>query len=1612
VETRAQVLPYESLAWEDFERLCLRCARTESDIERAQLYGIRGQKQAGIDLYARLATGEYRVYQCKNEGGFGPAKIGAAVDKFLNGPWADRAKGLVLCTRENLSSTDRSNEFEKQAKRLKAKDITLTAWDAGALDELMKGRPEIVDDFFGRPWVELFCGKAAANKLDGRLDASAVRAYRRDLRAFYSKLFLVHDRGLPAAAVRTGTPLGVYQRYVLPFVYHVQRNDSVVPGTLRTPSPEVRSSADDSRSSLARVQRQVSRRQRVALENWLILTKRAIVIADFGLGKTSLLRFLALDVLDDSPKLRRLAAQWGGRLPVWVPFALWTRLLSDPTTADTSLSDLLHKWLHSQNEERLWPLVEQALNDDRLLLLVDGLDEWSNSAAANIAGQRLALFVEHRNVPVVAVGRHAGISRLSLAVQDWPVGELADFERDQQRKLATQWIEHSIRCEVDGDDAELQIRTQIKVDELMQELSSPELSALARVPLLLSLLILLKLHNVTLPDDRFKAYDELLRHLITVHPLRRREVAGVSEPSSLSVDDTARVLADLAFTLQRDYDEGMLDRAAAIAIVEKYLKSDEGLGFDPQDARQLARELIDSEGAATGLLVCRSENTIGFFHRSLQEYLAAQNLSRLGLETQLGILREHARDEGWHEVIRGLLHLTSRRDDVQKFIDEMERLDLNPIEKLDLEDLLTEAAVGDYNLPPTQARRLLDRAINVIETGPWLPHRERLLSRLLRGLRQSPTGERIRRKIAQWFPGTRWRDSLYQSVGEWQNSEGILDTLWRGLYDDELSNQRAAALAMVQQFSGDLALGDRLARVCQFDQHHIARAVAIEALAVGWPSHGDFQLILIAATASASPFLWWAAIAARVSMGKHTSADLDSLLDFGRIPSGLDHNLRHDLPGLLAKGWSQSPILKAECLWSLDHVNYPQSLDHRVAMETLLRAFPNDVEIGMRLAHRIEHEQFPFIGLGFGYGNGWDLLAMNFKENAAISRAVDIWLDRDHFIDHDRVIAALYGRTSKGKAKLLAALNSGGFIHAPAFGLLEGWGIVDTEVRDHLLPIARDINSGARIAHLLPQIVEDRKECLELLLSMLASENCSRPDFVILGLKKLKEPDQNSKACTLALTKYTKADGVRRHELSRSIIGTFSDDPRVRPLAIEELERLGGNATTVAAAFGSDPEIRTLILARLSPLSSRLRDRIVVSLADRPVADPFANSLLRLYRHEQDPIVKTKASIAFHRRLSRVGIDMDTAIAQLSKDIVAYGGFGIDQASHRQAALCGLLELDRIGVFRKAKEDNAIGTACTVPLEDLWNINYPLLHCIGEHWSKLREALGSSLEIRLVDHIGSTNGFPWGIFGTVAAQYPQIAQELLAKIESETPLATTTNLLRFIAATRPKSLLLREKCLAAIRSHQRQGAADDTVAVAAEFLATHYRDDETFAELLKLAPVGDWAMGNAHGALLSLAEGWTQLTEVELRVDGLKGQMVPWDLFFALVGIKPVGVNEFILALAQLCRERGPFDMGAGHGIFKFCVRHLARCDQSYQLLLTHYLRPVDANLYLSAPGLLASARGIGQMGRMQLMKRLERELSGRVEPTVGYDLSSDQMRSAALALLDTLTTGEARLIP
>lgn len=199
VKTRQQELPFEALAWENFERLCTRLAASEAVVEHAQRYGTPGQPDEGIDLFARLEdSDEYVTWQCKRRKTFGPKSVEQAVDEFLDGDWVERYKEFRLAFTATSESKKLATEFERQSTRLNSYEVRFLPLGRTEPSTRLKPLPAVVDDFFGRAWAEAFCGEEVVAALaPQRLSVAQVQSLRTELRSYYEHHFRSVDPGLP-----------------------------------------------------------------------------------------------------------------------------------------------------------------------------------------------------------------------------------------------------------------------------------------------------------------------------------------------------------------------------------------------------------------------------------------------------------------------------------------------------------------------------------------------------------------------------------------------------------------------------------------------------------------------------------------------------------------------------------------------------------------------------------------------------------------------------------------------------------------------------------------------------------------------------------------------------------------------------------------------------------------------------------------------------------------------------------------------------------------------------------------------------------------------------------------------------------------------------------------------------------------------------------------------------------------------------------------------------------------------------------------------------------------------------------------------------------------------
>lgn len=1003
VNSNLQELPFNELTWENFEKLCVRLARLEGNVEHCQRYGVQGDDQDGIDLYARQRTvSTYRVYQCKNEKHFGPKKIEAAVTKFLDGDWVTKADTLVLCTRESLAPVVRANELEKQAKKLRNRGITLLAWDSIELSLKLKALPHIVHDFFSRAWVEVFCGGAAAATLRNRLDADEVAGFRAQLGEFYRQLFSNHDPGLPLYASADEPPPPLESRYVLPDINErriitqglseARESRFNAPGSTReNVSANLPQRAErETEQGRFPINRTSQHTQRQSIEKWLASHERNIVLGPAGSGKSSLLRFLCIDLMAPNPQLSLLAEKWGQHLPIWIPFAFWSKQVASSPNGDLSLREALRHWLRSWDHEPLCELVEQALGDDRVLLLVDGLDEHRDEFAAQKAWLRLKMFVEEREVSSIVTSRPAGFERLGINTAEWQKGELSEFSSEQQEQLARIWFTH--RSEKSGknhtaDDLAV-AQIEAAVESFMHELDrSNDLRELARVPLLLCLLIAHKVQHLVLPRNRFKAYDNLIEYLIATHP-RQRALAAAADGVSFEVDDRELkpIFAKLAFETHCEFGEGLIEQTVAEDIVAKYLGADDGIfGFEVPKARALSRYIVNVGEQALGLLVKGSQVDLSFLHRALQEYLAGCHLATLPLSDQLSLVDDVCADPRWNEPILSLLYITQSTQAVTALVDRIRAKDTNAMASYGVAELLSEVAFGDFNLSVKVAKELASESFTRVETESWLPHRERLLENMIGGLRSVRTKEMVQAKLRTWFPDhTRWtRESVFLAMRDWSPTPEVRECLLLGLRDEYSDIQRAAGSTLAYLFNGDVVTQDLVAAIAWGEDNPRIRAAAIECLFKGWPNYEELTKILDAARTSVFPRLRLVAIAGRVERNEQTHEDRDALFQLGMGDVGLDYRWRDLLVKALAYGWRGSVEVKKECLDTIEKgrsaLSYARRLnfDSEIAKAVLLIGFPQDEDVAKLFAREVNWDHIRLDNLLPSETDFFDLIANN-----------------------------------------------------------------------------------------------------------------------------------------------------------------------------------------------------------------------------------------------------------------------------------------------------------------------------------------------------------------------------------------------------------------------------------------------------------------------------------------------------------------------------------------------------------------------------------------------------------------------------------------------------------
>jgi hypothetical protein len=439
--------------------------------------------------------------------------------------------------------------------------------------------------------------------------------------------------------------------------------------------------------------------------------KRIAILAPPGAGKSTLVKRLATAYAFPSRR-----AELGDMLPdqEWFPLLLRCRSLGGRTSESirSIVANLGERAELGELAEPFVQVIDGALREGRVLLLVDGLDEIADPRARTaFVGQLRTFLAVYPGVALVLTSREAGFRHVAPALAGYCSSyRLAEFRLEDIERLSVAWHREVVgtRPAVEADARALAHRIW-GLERVRQ---------LATNPLLLTTLLLVKRWVGQLPSRRTVLYEKAIEVLLMTWNVQGHEPL-----------DTNEVIPQLCFVAKHMMDANI--QRISLADLKRTLQTARRQMPEVLQFAQLSpSDFIDRVELRSSILVLAGHElsrgnlvaTYEFRHLTFQEYFAAKGLvegyyeGRSERDTLVKLLRPHLRDPAWREVIP-LAAVLAGRQGAQVITALVKEAKARKGRELGSEetpfeesDMLTECLLDEVIIPP----RLVDEALETI----------------------------------------------------------------------------------------------------------------------------------------------------------------------------------------------------------------------------------------------------------------------------------------------------------------------------------------------------------------------------------------------------------------------------------------------------------------------------------------------------------------------------------------------------------------------------------------------------------------------------------------------------------------------------------------------------------------------------------------------------------------------------------------------------------------------------------------------------------------------------------------------------------------------------------
>lgn len=350
-----------------------------------------------------------------------------------------------------------------------------------------------------------------------------------------------------------------------------------------------------------------------------------------GSGKTTFLKWIAVcSAKNDYNKVKNIRNT--------IPIIIGLRSVKN---WPLNLQVLLNEFSKSFGYECPDGWGDKILDDNRALILIDGLDEITDEKREETYEFIENLLLKYPNVKILVTARNSVENKLNCFCRRY---EISPMKMNNIKKFIFYWHRSVLHSDAVVEDGEIRTLQNNLIAKITQ--SSP-LKLLARNPLLCAMLCALHYeNNKLLPENKMELYESCCKMLIDARDAERRiERNDYYFLQQLDYSKKKRVLEELAYWMLRNNNSSE-QKDNVIEFLEQLFKNTNIILQIGEKCT--ADKMLDFLVERSGIIREPEDGVIDFIHKTFMEYLAVKSICR---NCDWNKLVEHACDINWKETI-------------------------------------------------------------------------------------------------------------------------------------------------------------------------------------------------------------------------------------------------------------------------------------------------------------------------------------------------------------------------------------------------------------------------------------------------------------------------------------------------------------------------------------------------------------------------------------------------------------------------------------------------------------------------------------------------------------------------------------------------------------------------------------------------------------------------------------------------------------------------------------------------------------------------------------------------------------------------------------------------